>query len=142
MFDFSLSWSFSSYRVLVEEQSIDRYHLAFWNWDYWCESEWWRSVLKNTLKSVRLSIAFIKRFELIESHYVRNKSKRAYLSLDIRKMWRHFCKEVDDDLKISMVFPQSKFNNIGFGTPVTDACLIYASLYEEEWSIASDQDQV
>ncbi len=82
--------------------------------------------------------AFIKLFPVKESHYCRSKVKRNYLSseLNIQKMYRlyrtsragtHFA----EDVKASYFrFVFVTHFNLGFGSPVTDACSLCISLRE------------
>lgn len=82
-------------------------------------------------------INFIKKFKAHEMHYCRSKSSsRVYLSsnLNIKKMWRMYDKETDDEsLKVKDSFFRRIFRtkfNIGFGSPRTDACSTCISLHE------------
>lgn len=73
---------------------------------------------------------FIEKFKTVESDYCRNRSCRTYLpsDLNIKKMWRQYCKEMKTDPSMIMVkesYFRHIFNtcyNIGFGSPRTDVC--------------------
>lgn len=83
-------------------------------------------------------IAFIKKINVIESHYCRSKSSsRVYISseLNIKKLWQIYNSEALTD---SLTVKESYFLhifctefNIGFGTPSTDACSTCISLAEK-----------
>lgn len=72
---------------------------------------------------------FIEKLKCCESHYSRGKSiHRNYLpgNLSINKLYRMYNKEqTEESLKSKKTFFQKIFTrqyNIGFGTPITDAC--------------------
>nr|CAH7760115.1 unnamed protein product [Callosobruchus chinensis] len=75
-------------------------------------------------KSVK---SFIEKLK-IESHYCRSKNiQRQYLSsdLNISKLYRMYNESVQGNLKVKKTFFREIFLrdcNIGFGSPVTDAC--------------------
>lgn len=85
----------------------------------------------------RLSVQwFLEKFKCQESHYCRSKSERMYLpaELNIRKLWRMYNAERDNDLKVKQGFFRNIFNmfyNIGFGSPRTDVCSTCTSLQEQ-----------
>ncbi|XP_050063915.1 uncharacterized protein LOC126552866 [Aphis gossypii] len=82
-------------------------------------------------------ITFIKKINVIESHYCRSKSSsRVYISseLNIKKLWRIYNDEAEDLLKVKESYFRHIFCtefNIGFGTPSTDACSTCISLSEK-----------
>jgi len=83
-------------------------------------------------------IAFIKKINVLESHYCRSKSSgRVYISseLNIKKLKQIYNSEALND---SLTVKESYFRhifctefNIGFGTPSTDACSTCISLVEK-----------
>ena len=81
-------------------------------------------------------MAFISSIPIVESHYCRAKSGRRYLpaELNIEKLYAHYLEQrkgthFASDVK-SSYFRSVFVNNfnIGFGTPVTDACSTCSSL--------------
>lgn len=82
-------------------------------------------------------IAFIKKINVIESHYCRSKSSsRVYISseLNIKKLWRIYNAEAQDLLKVKESYFRHIFCtefNIGFGTPSTDACSTCINVQEK-----------
>uniref|UniRef100_A0A1B6LBY1 DUF7869 domain-containing protein n=1 Tax=Graphocephala atropunctata TaxID=36148 RepID=A0A1B6LBY1_9HEMI len=71
--------------------------------------------------------SFIETLKGVESHYCRGKSARQYLSceLNISKLLKMYNKSVSDPLKVKRTFFRNIFcqcYNVGFGSPVTDAC--------------------
>lgn len=76
----------------------------------------------------RISVKrFIEKFKCTESHYCRGKSTRQYLScgLSIKKIMEMYNNSHPSNLKVKRSFFRKIFTvhfNIGFGTPVTDAC--------------------
>nr|CAH7760174.1 unnamed protein product [Callosobruchus chinensis] len=76
-------------------------------------------------KSVK---SFIEKLKGNESHYCRSKNiQRQYLSsdLNISKLYRMYNESVQGNLKVKKTFFREIFlrdYNIGFGSPVTDAC--------------------
>ncbi|KAL0868250.1 hypothetical protein ABMA27_007781 [Loxostege sticticalis] len=71
----------------------------------------------------------------IESHYCRSQKNRIYLpsGLNIRKMWRMYNQERDEELKVKQSFFRKIVNtsyNFGFGSPRTDVCSTCISLQE------------
>jgi hypothetical protein len=71
--------------------------------------------------------AFIEKLKCVESHYCRGKSSRQYLpsELNIVKLMKMYNSSVEDHLKMKRTFFRNIFcqcYNIGFNTPVTDAC--------------------
>nr|XP_022907523.1 uncharacterized protein LOC111419015 [Onthophagus taurus] len=71
---------------------------------------------------------FIENLKCVESHYCRSKTdSRQYLpsGLSISKLWRTYNSNVNSEHHVKRTFFQKIFTNdynIGFGTPVTDAC--------------------
>ncbi|KAL0879787.1 hypothetical protein ABMA27_003498 [Loxostege sticticalis] len=84
----------------------------------------------------RLSVEwFLEKFKGIESHYCRSQTNRIYLpsGLNIRKMWRMYNQERDEELKVKQSFFRKIVNtsyNFGFGSPRTDVCSTRISLQE------------
>lgn len=79
---------------------------------------------------------FIEKLKCQESHYCRSKTQRLYLpaELNIRKLWRVYNAEHQNDLKVKQCFFRNIFNtfyNIGFGSPRTDVCSTCTSLQEQ-----------
>ncbi|XP_050315848.1 uncharacterized protein LOC126750318 [Anthonomus grandis grandis] len=85
---------------------------------------------KNSVK------AFIERLKGVESHYCRGKSMGQYLSCDlsIKKIMDMYNNTAPNNLKVKRSFFRNIFTqdyNIGFGSPVTDACSKCISLSEQ-----------
>lgn len=83
---------------------------------------------------------FISKFKCSKSHYCRSKTSRVYLpaTLNIKKMWRMYNESAENDLQVKLHYFRYVFNrnfNIGFGSPLTDACctcIEYAELLKRE----------
>lgn len=71
-------------------------------------------------------IAFIKKFNVLESHYCRSKTvSRQYLisDLNIKKMWRLYNAETQEENQVKESYFRCIFNtnfNLGFGSLRTD----------------------
>nr|CAH7762377.1 unnamed protein product [Callosobruchus chinensis] len=79
---------------------------------------------------------FINRLQCSETHYCTNTSGRKYLpaELNIKKLWRMYQSNVEDDLKVKESYFRYIFNrfyNLGFGTPRVDVCSTCLSLTEK-----------
>lgn len=78
---------------------------------------------------------FICSLNCLESHNCRGSSERKYLSceLNIKKLWRMYNASADASLKVKESYFRSVFNdfNLGFGTPLTDACSTCIMLNEK-----------
>lgn len=84
---------------------------------------------KNDQKKLAMS-NFIESFKCVESHYCRSHvKKRTYLpcDLNIRKLFKLYIESVESSLIVKEPYFRSYFAthyNIGFGTPITDACSV------------------
>lgn len=79
---------------------------------------------------------FIENLKCTETHYCRGKSCRQYLpsELSIAKLLKMYNTSTDPDLQVRRSFFRNIFNrnyNVGFGTPVTDACSRCIELTEQ-----------
>nr|CAH7751566.1 unnamed protein product [Callosobruchus chinensis] len=96
-------------------------------------------------KSVK---SFIEKLKGIESHYCRSKNiQRQYLSsdLNISKLYRMYNESVQGNLKVKKTFFREIFlrdYNIGFGSPVTDACSKCIELSERIKAEKDEQKKV
>ncbi|CAG4975957.1 unnamed protein product [Colias eurytheme] len=90
---------------------------------------------KNRNKLIAVK-AFIEKFQCIESHYCRSTVIRKYLSssLNIRKMWKLYCQQCEEGMKVLECYFRSVFTrcyNLGFGSPRTDTCSKCSELTEK-----------
>lgn len=85
----------------------------------------------------QLVMKFIMSLRPVESHYMRDKSKRQYLpcGLNIKTLWRTYNNHTDDvAFKVTYQFFRKIFLykfNISFKTPATDACSTCLQLKNE-----------
>lgn len=88
-------------------------------------------------------IEFIKKFQCIEVHYCRGKTKRQYLpnELSINKMYAMYCHQLTDlNLQVKRTYFRFVFNtnfNIGFKKPTTDVCST-CQMYKETIKLEKD----
>nr|CAH7751691.1 unnamed protein product [Callosobruchus chinensis] len=84
---------------------------------------------KNDKKKLAMS-NFMESFKCVETHYCRSQvTRRTYLpcELNIRKLHKLYIRSVEPSLTVKEHYFRSYFTthyNIGFGTPITDACSV------------------
>lgn len=98
------------------------------------------AVIKQKIKE------FINKFDAVESHYNRSKSKRIYLSseLSVAKLRRMYNDSVEIPFRAKKSFFRSVFItnfNIGFQSPSSDACT-YCTLLKNKIKTAKDNEKV